>query len=258
MALEPLNLTPIRHEMMSKAAQDFLNKAAANAQINNMQFLGKRDITMPPQLLQALQAGGYKAAAFNRLTMDWATSILSADQELFADLRRLRGRSRALAKNNHYASKFLRQVEKNVVGESGITFQAKVKMQRGDKLNEKVNQTIEDAWKDWSEKENCSVDGKLSWSHLQRFFIRNVAMDGEVFLRKVPLPGNPHLFSLQFIDPDQVDPTFFIERTSGGNEIRMGVEVDQYRIAPSLTGYGTAILQSRASSPQAARARSGQ
>jgi lambda family phage portal protein len=220
MALEPLNLTPIRHELMAASA------AAPRAQLTQ---LGKRDITMPPQLLQALQAGGYKAAAFNRLTMDWATSILSADQELFADLRRLRGRSRALAKNNHYAAKFLRQVEKNVVGDCGITMQAKVKMQRGGKLNEKVNETIEEAWADWGEKENCSVDGKLSWSHLQRFFIRNVAMDGEVFLRKVPLPGNPHLFSLQFIDPDQVDPTFFIERLQSGNEVRMGVEVDQYR-----------------------------
>src|ERR1700681_868289 len=194
MAIEALNLTPIRHEMM--AAQASQSSAPSRSP------LAKRDITMPPQLLQALQAGGYKAAAFNRLTMDWATSILSADQELFADLRRLRGRSRALAKNNHYASKFLRQVEKNVIGESGITFQAKVKKQRGDGLLEKINATIEEAWTDWGEKDNCSVDGKLSWAHLQRFFISNVAMDGEVFLRKVPLPGNPHLFALQFIDPD--------------------------------------------------------
>jgi lambda family phage portal protein len=216
MALEPLNLTPIRHELMAAALQTPPRSSA------------KRDISMPPQLLAALQSGGFKAAGFNRLTMDWATSILSADQELFSDLRRLRGRSRALAKNNHYASKFLRQVEKNVVGECGITFQAKVKKQRGEGLLDKINGTIEEAFADWSEKDNCSVDGKMSWSALQRFFIRNVAMDGEVFLRKVPLPGNPHLFALQFIDPDQVDPTFFIERLQNGNEIRMGVEVDQY------------------------------
>jgi lambda family phage portal protein len=214
MPLEPLNLTPIRHELM--ASQQSAPATPA-----------KRDISMPPQLLQAYGSGHFKAAALNRLTMDWAVSILSADQELFNDLRRLRGRSRSLAKNNHYAAKFLRQVEKNVIGECGITMQAKVKMLRGDKLNDKVNEAIEEAWCDWG-GEFCTVDGKLSWAGAQRFFIRNVAMDGEVFLRKVPLPGNPHLYSLQFIDPDQVDPTFFIQRIGNGNEIRMGIEVDQY------------------------------
>lgn len=216
MPLEPLNLTPIRHELMA-------------AQQSAPAVPGKRDISMPPQLLQAMQAGGWKAASLNRLTMDWAASILSADQELFSDLKRLRGRSRSLAKNNHYAAKFLRQVEKNVIGECGINFQAKVKKLRGDGLQDKVNQELERSWKDWNKRANCSVDGKLSWSALQRFWIRNVAMDGEVFLRKVPLPGNPHLYALQFIDPDQVDPTFFIERLQNGNEIRMGVEVDKFQ-----------------------------
>jgi lambda family phage portal protein len=219
MALEPLNLTPMRHELM----------ASQNATASLVVTPTKREVVIPAQLLQAMHQGGYKAAALNRLTMDWATSILSADQDLFRDLRLLRGRSRSLAKNNHYAAKFLRQVEKNVVGECGITFQAKVKKQRGEGFLQAINETIEEGWKDWGCKENCSVDGKLSWSHLQRFFIRNVAMDGEVFIRKVALPGNPYLFSLQFIDPDQVDATFFTERLQNGNEVRMGVEVDQYQ-----------------------------
>ncbi len=220
MALEPLNLTPIRHELM------------ASAQAQQSQALtpaAKRDITLPAPVLQAIWSGHFKGAQMNRLTMDWAVSILSADQELFADLRRLRGRSRTLAKNNHYAAKFLRQVEKNVIGDCGITMQAKVKKQRGEGLLEKINDEIEDAWADWSERENCSVDGKMSWAALQRFFTRCVAMDGEAFVRKVPLPGNPHLFALQFIDPDQVDPTFFMQRLPDGNEIRMGVEVDQFQ-----------------------------
>lgn len=225
MALTLLNLTPIRHDLMAQAQAQ---TAAQPAQPTS-----KRDITLPTsiQLLQSIWGGHFKGAQINRLTMDWAVAILSADQELFSDLRRLRGRARSLAKNNHYASKFLRQVEKNVVGECGITLQAKVKKQRGEGLLEKINDLIEDAWADWGETENCSVDGKLSWCALQRFFIRNVAMDGECFLRKVPLPGNPYLFALQFIDPDQVDPTYFVQRLPNGNEIRLGVEVDQYQRA---------------------------
>lgn len=215
MSLEPLNLTPIRHELM--AQQPAQQPAPA-----------KREIALPPALMNAFFSGHFKGAQMNRLTMDWAISILSADQELFNDLRRLRGRARTLAKNNHFASKFLREVEKNVIGDRGIIMQAKVKKQRGEGLLDKINQSIETAWCDWNDPSNCCVDGKLSWAAAQRFFIRCVAMDGEAFIRKVPLPGNTHLYALQFIDPDQVDPTFFIQRLPNGNEIRMGVEVDQY------------------------------
>src|SRR5579864_8390020 len=139
MAIEALDLKDIRHEM---AAASSSGPAAGPSS-------GKREITMPPQLLQALQSGGFKSASMNRLTMDWAISILSADQELWSDLRRLRARSRFLCKNNQYARKFLRQVEKNVIGH-GIKFQAKVKKKRGDGLLDVVNEKILEAWKKWS------------------------------------------------------------------------------------------------------------
>ena len=42
----------------------------------------------------------YAAAMINRLTQDWFTQILSADQELKTDLRRLRGASRSLVRDN--------------------------------------------------------------------------------------------------------------------------------------------------------------
>src|SRR5579871_2603234 len=219
MAIEALDLKDIRHEM---AAASSSGPAAGPSS-------GKREITMPPQLLQALQAGGFKAASMNRLTMDWAISILSADQELWSDLRRLRARSRFLCKNNQYARKFLRQVEKNVIGHGGVRFQAKVKKKRGDGLLDAINEKLHEAFRKWSKPENCTVTGKMSWSALQRFWMTQLAQDGETFLRKIPLAGNPFLYALQFIDPDQVDHTFFMERLTNGNEIRMGVEVDQYQ-----------------------------
>src|SRR5579864_3781515 len=221
MAIEALDLKDIRHGMAAASSGPAAESAASGS-------AGKRELTMPPQLLQALQSGGFKSASMNRLTMDWAISILSADQELWSDLRRLRARSRFLCKNNQYARKFLRQVEKNVIGH-GIKFQAKVKKKRGDGLLDVVNEKILEAWKKWSKPENCSVTGKMSLPALERFWVTQVAQDGEVFVRKIPLAGNPFLFALQFIDPDQVDHTFFVERLTNGNEIRMGVEVDPYQ-----------------------------
>jgi lambda family phage portal protein len=211
MKLEPLDLTPIRHEL---AAQP---KAIA-----------KREVVLPYAITQGAMGGSFKAAAINRLTMDWSTQIASADQELFSNLRVLRARSRQLAKNNQFAAKFLRQLEKNIIGKDGITFQAKVKKQRGEGLLDTINQELQRGFKDWSRPEYCTVEGKMSRASVERFFVRQVAMDGEVLIRKVPLPGNPHLFALQFIDPDQLDHTFQLSRLGNGNEVRMGVEVDQY------------------------------
>jgi lambda family phage portal protein len=215
MPLEPLNLTPIRHELMAE------QQAAPKA-------IQKREVLLPQQLMSAF-GGSFKAAQVNRLNADWFSTILSADQELFSNLRVLRARSRLLAKNNQHAAKFLRQCEKNIIGKDGITFQAKVKKQRGEGLLEQVNDELERAYNDWSKPDYCTVEGKMSRASVERFFIRQVAMDGEVIIRKVPLPGNPYLFALQFMDPDQLDHTFFLNRLPNGNEIRMGVEVDQYK-----------------------------
>src|SRR5579872_6005597 len=149
MPLEPLNLAPIRHEMLKERA----NSAPS-----------KRDIQPIPGVPTGSWGGGaWKAAQYGRLTMDWVTRILSADQELWSDLRRLRARSRTLSKNNQHATKFLRQLEKNIVGDHGVTYRSKVKKQRGDGLLDAVNTELHRAWKDWSHPEHCSVDQRLSW-----------------------------------------------------------------------------------------------
>jgi lambda family phage portal protein len=211
MPLEPLDLTDIRYELAQEPRK------------------AKREVVLPANLAVGSGSGAFKASQINRLTMDWVTAITSADQELWSNLRVLRARSRQLAKNNQHAAKFLRQVEKNVIGKDGITFQAKVKKQRGEGLLDNVNTELQRGYKDWSKPEYCTVEGKMSRAQAERFFIRQVAMDGEAIIRKVPLPGNPYLFALQFIDPDQLDHTFFLNRMNNGNEIRMGVEVDQYK-----------------------------
>ena len=170
----------------------------------------------------------FAAAQVGRLTFDWATSILSRDQKLWTDLRKLRSRARELADNDPTAAKFLSLCVANVIGKHGVTMQPKVQNLRGGKLADTLNAQIKAEWKLWRQKGNCTLDGKLSFDELERLLIRTAAMDGE-FLVIQKVVNNPWGFALQHMDMDQLDHTFFLEQTTIGTEIRMGVEVDKFR-----------------------------
>ncbi len=170
----------------------------------------------------------FSAAQQNRFTQDWATSILSRDQKLWQDLRKLRARSRELADNDPLAAKFLSLCVANISGPKGITMQSKVKALRGPALAAGLNEQIETEWRRWGHRGNCTVDGTMSFSDLERLFVRTVAMDGE-FLCILKAADNPWGFSVQVIDVDQLDSTYNVPPAQGRNEIRMGVELDRMR-----------------------------
>jgi lambda family phage portal protein len=159
--------------------------------------------------------------------MDWIASILSADQEIKGNLRLLRARARELSRNNPVAKSYLKILTSNVLGEKGIGYKAQVR--NNDKtLNESFNMKIEDAWREWGKKGNCTVDAKLSFRGVQNLVLKNIATDGEVFIRMVRGFNNKHRFALQLIDADQVDHLFSRYPSKTENEIRMGVEVDEW------------------------------
>jgi lambda family phage portal protein len=169
----------------------------------------------------------FTAAQMGRLTFDWAMSILSRDQKLWTDLRKLRSRARELADNDPTAAKFLSLCEANIIGKHGMRLQPKIKNLRGDGLADVLNKQIASEWHTWCQRGNCTVDGKKSFDELERLLARTGAMDGE-FLVLEKSVNNRWGYSLQHIDVDQMDHTFFMEQTTRGTEIRMGVEVDQY------------------------------
>jgi lambda family phage portal protein len=176
---------------------------------------GKRDTTV------------FHGAMGGRLTMDWIASILSADQEIKGNMRLLRARARELSRNNPVAKSYLRLLIANVLGEKGIGYQPQVR--NNDKsLNAAFNTKIEDAWCDWGKKGNCTVDGKLSFRALTQLVLKNIAVDGEVFVRKVKGFKNAHGFAVQLIDADQLDHLFSRAVSKSENEIRMGIEVDAW------------------------------
>lgn len=166
----------------------------------------------------------YKASSSSRLSIDWITQSLSGDAELLGQLPTLRNRSRDLERNNEWVKGFLRSLENNVLGEKGISLQVRSKEASG-KLDELANTKIENAWKQWGRVGNCEVTGKHSWRDVQALVLRSIARDGEVLIRKIKESSG---LRLQVLEADLLDDSYN-GKAENGNEIRFGVELDNYR-----------------------------
>lgn len=163
----------------------------------------------------------YDGAKSSRLTSFFA-STKSVDAEIRYDLRTLRDRCRDLARNNDYARRYVNLMLTNIVGENGVTLQSKARNSDGTHdLN--ANRHIEDAWRLWTKKGSCTVDGKLSFLDCQKLVVQQLAVDGECLVHLVRNVRNPFGFSLRIIDPDFLDEEYN-EILPNGDEIRMGVE----------------------------------
>jgi lambda family phage portal protein len=172
----------------------------------------------------------YAGAQFGRRTSDWIALSTSSDSELFTSLRTLRNRHRQMGRDNEYVSNYLtRTVPDNVIG-TGIGFQAQVMMRRGGRLDEKINDAIEQAWARWGRADSCHTAGRLSFPDMERLILRNVPESGEILVRMVKKRfGRSKVpFALEIIEADQL-----VDNWSGfshkGREVRMGVEVDEWQ-----------------------------
>ena len=166
----------------------------------------------------------FSAVTSNRLTLDWVTSSLSQDGELRGNLTTLRNRSRDLERNNEWVKGFLRSLENNVLGEKGISLQVRSKEASG-KMDEGANSRIEAGWKRWAKLGKCDVTGRHSFCDIQRLILRSIARDGEVLIRMMREPSG---LKLQILEADLLDESYF-QKLSNGNEVRFGVEFDQFR-----------------------------
>ena len=169
----------------------------------------------------------YQAANTSRLFSDYVDSERSPDSELYPVINRLRARSRDLARNNAYIRRYLQLLQHNVVGKKGVSYQSKALDSVGN-LDMAGNQAVENAFKMWSRAGHCTVDGKMSFTDAQKLVMEGLARDGEVFIIKHRGNSFHDSFTLEFIEPDQVDEEKN-ERLDNGREIRMGVELDKFR-----------------------------
>jgi lambda family phage portal protein len=169
----------------------------------------------------------YIGAAVNRLNGDWLSSgALSADDAIRFNTRTLRDRARELVRNHANAHRFPQLVSENVIGDSGITLQARITSTRGS-YHTALNGAIEQAWEEWG-RTSASVDGIDSWLDLQRLIVETEAVDGEVLVRLVRGFPNKFGFALQVIDADLLDETYNVRPGDGQNAIKGGVEMDAW------------------------------
>lgn len=176
------------------------------------------------------QVRQYAGAQFNRLTTDWVAQSTSADSELLTSIRTLRNRGRQLVRDNEYARNAQRIIRNNVIGHQGISFQSQVMMRRGGKLDDATNTAIETEFKRWCKKQTCSTSGRYSFIDIQRLAINALPESGEFLIRMVkqPFGGGRIPFALEVFEADQLVDNYTVGRTENGNQIRMGVELDQW------------------------------
>ena len=190
-----------------------------------LDFLNREE--KPKQIKYKRLFRNYGGANSGRLFGDFVASSFSADSELKNSLPVLRNRSRDLARNNEYAKRFLNLIKTNVVGEKG--FNTQVRARNPDlTLDVAGNRIIEDAFHQWGRLGNADVTGRLSWLDCQRVAAETLARDGEVFIKIIRNRQYANGFTLQFIEADLVDDQENGRNEKNGNEIRMGVEMDQF------------------------------
>lgn len=166
----------------------------------------------------------YSGANLNRLTADWVATGTNADSEIKSSLRPLRNRTRQLIRDNDYARQAIRSIVNNVVG-IGVNFQSQVKLQRGNRIDQRITEQIESAWHAWCKSPDAS--GQLSFQDLERLAIRSVAESGEVIIRLLNrnFEGGTLPFSVQILESDLLLDDYNAIAPNG-NDIRLGVEKD--------------------------------
>lgn len=184
--------------------------------------LGWRELRGQPQTRNA-----FAGAEMNRYFLDWIAAARPADDDIRADARILRARAREQGRNNPYISRYYQLLTTNVIGPTGMKMQVRGVLQDWETPDPATSNRTEKAWRQWA-RGRVTVDGRHTLVQFEHIVLRNVAQDGEVLVRKYAgFPGNRYGFALQAIDADLLDEALNRQRGAEGNEIRMGVEVDE-------------------------------
>jgi lambda family phage portal protein len=188
-------------------------------------FRKSRDVTRTPNPHSGnrvqTRSGGFFSTDTDRLLSGWDTSSKHIDEYLDAELEKLRARSRRMIRNNPFGKKFVSTLRSNVIGPVGVQVQAQTL--RGQNLDSAANEALEQAFKLWSER-YADVNGTHSFLDFQNMAISCAGQDGEFLFRKSYT--GPHGFQLRILDVERIDSKKN-HATTGGGEIRLGVEYDR-------------------------------
>lgn len=173
----------------------------------------------------------FVAAMQSRLRANWTATRIEINNEIKNDLPALRARARDLRLNNPIVAGAVIDNRVNIVGPNGFDLQPMVKFFDGSS-DQFANDVIKKAFDKWSVRKYASASQRLSFLMIQYLAIDHLFIDGEIILRiitdKKVTKDNPFGFTLDFIDPNDVDHDKN-ENLPNGNTILMGVEIDEWR-----------------------------
>jgi lambda family phage portal protein len=215
-------------EVITKTEWYNRERVAVKGSVILTDWNNKRQAAREAETKQKAITRAYAGASQGRLNGDWTSLNTSADAELLTSLRVIRARARQLVRDNDYAKNAVRIIQNNIIG-TGIGMQAQVSSASG-KLQDRINTQIEDAWEEWTDKSTCHTAGKLSFADLERTMIGMLATDGEVLIRKVykAFGDSNTPFALELLEADRLLDNYTTYQAPNGNQIRMGVEMDEW------------------------------
>lgn len=175
---------------------------------------------------------GFQAGEISRLNKSFKGSSSSVNFNIRQAIDVMRSRSRFLAENDPYCVKYLRTIEKYVIGPEGYTHRNKsydlVKNEKGKwikKFDNYANTQIQDLFWEWSKKKYCTLNADQSLRQFLGTVLKTREVDGEIFVLKnyVDKYLNPFGFTLQAVEAHFCDHTLN-KKLPNGNLIVMGIE----------------------------------
>lgn len=174
---------------------------------------------------------GWKAALDSRLRNSWTRTRVEINKEIKSDLPALRARTFEMRQNNPIVAGACFDNRINIIGPAGFDLQPMAKYPDG-KEDVFAQEIIKNGFDKWAHRNYCTASGRLSFLMLQYLLVDQLFLDGEIILRKyfsgAAVEGNPFGFTLEVIDPNDIDHDYNIE-LSNGNFVLTGIEVDRFR-----------------------------
>ena len=185
-----------------------------------------RVLEIRQQELTALAA--YAAAEKNRTT-GWRSTAYSADGAILPDVSTINAVSRGAVRSNWAAKSIVRAYTRHVIGD-GITCRSSARDPFTNESLDGWNERGDRLWDDWcSEPSACDIERRKTFFQIQRLICREFTTAGEVLIiLRTGRSTGPVQLAVQMLEPEQLATDMIRSWSKEGNEIRNGIEIDEY------------------------------
>ena len=164
----------------------------------------------------------YDAGDFSRLNAKWSAFNDSGEYTDRASRDIVRARARDMERNSDITNALISSYRRNVVG-SGFNMQARTP-------DDKVNQQLEELWKEWCKKKNCDITARQSFVKILRMIEQRKRVDGGILIHKCYTDGGIIPFKLQLLEVDELEQGQLTPKYAG-DKVVGGIELNKYNKA---------------------------